>query len=150
MLTMRPLSIISLALACFALSMCASRYGSVGEYSVRETLASPHLALTPHEPRWLLKDSQVHSLSAAQSARVRELLMRATVREVAEEYYREERQGNRGDSSSRIFYLYAGNGQSLGGRVVDNKVLMDDFDLSAEQSEELYTLFAPALRKILK
>lgn len=141
--------IVSMAMACVLVASCSTnRYGSVSEQTVQEALAAPKLALTPHQPGWLLQETQVYPLSAEQMARVRAILQVDKVRRVDERYYREEEKGNRHDSSPLMFYLYASNAQCLGGRVVDRKVLMDDFELSEQESEQLYTLLSPILAKI--
>ena len=137
------------AVAC-ALVMCARPYGSVSREAVAEALQSERVAITPRMPGWLLKKEQIYRLNAAQLARVREILTPDKVRVVGEEYYRDETSGNRNDDSSRIFYLYAENGQSLGGRVVGDKALMDDFDLSDAECRELYTMFRGILDKVTK
>ena len=137
------------AVAC-ALVMCARPYGSVSREAVAEALLSERVAITPRMPGWLLKKEQIYRLNAAQLARVREILTPDKVRVVGEEYYRDETSGNRNDDSSRIFYLYAENGQSLGGRVVGDKALMDDFDLSDAECRELYTMFRGILDKVTK
>lgn len=130
------------------LVMCSTPYGSVSEHGVREALASPQLAITPRIPGWLLSKREVYKLTAEQAARVREILNVDKVREVGEEFYRSETQGNRKDDSPYIFYLYAQNGQSLGGRILGERVLMDDFTLSDQECAELYTLLKPQLARI--
>ena len=136
--------------AMLLLSMCsAPRYGSVSEEGVREALASPQYAITPREPGWLLKPEQIHPLSSEQTQRVRAILQAGAVRQVPEEYYRSDSQGNRNDESTRLFYLYTSSRQCLGGRVIGNKVLMDDFELSEQDSAELYKLFSKQLSAVL-
>ena len=140
-----------MALACAtacALVMCARPYGSVSREAVVEALRSERVAITPRMPGWLLKKEQIYRLNAVQLARVREILTPDKVRAVGEEYYRDETSGNRNDNSSRIFYLYAENGQSLGGRIVGDKALMDDFDLSDAECRELYAMFRSVLDKV--
>lgn len=131
-----------------ALSMCTHPYGSVSQEAVAEALRSERLAITPRIPGWLLEKRQIYPLEAAQISRVREILRPEKVRQVDEKFYRSETQGNRNDNTSRIFYLYAGNGQSLGGRVIGQHALMDDFDLSEQETAELYSMFHPVLTKL--
>ncbi len=138
---------VSCAVAC-ALTMCARPYGSVSREAVTEALQSDRLSITPRLPGWLLKRGQIYRLNADQIARVREILTPDKVRQVGEEYYLSESQGNRNDDSTRIFYLYAGNGQSLGGRIIGKQALMDDFELSEQESKELYTMFCNILDKV--
>lgn len=140
--------ISALGLLLWASACSAPRYGSVSKQSVLEALAEPRLALTPHQPRWLLDKGQVLQLSASEVQMVRKLLSSGEVRLVPEVYYRDETQGNRGDDSTRLFYLYAGNGQCLGGRVQGQRVLMDDFDLPDSAQAELYALFCSKLAKL--
>lgn len=130
--------------------MCThhDRYGSVSREGVQEALASSQLAITPHEPRWLLNTNQIHTLNEAQQSRTRALLSAGKLRHVDEDLYRDETQGNRDDSTALIFYLYADNGQCLGGRVVRQRVLMDDFELDEAAELELYDLFRPALTRL--
>ena len=130
------------------LSMCAHRYGSVSEEGVREALQASQMALTAHEPGWLLDGKQIHRLSDEQIARVREILTPERVRSVPESYYREESLSNRKDNSDLLFYLYSSSAQCLGGRIVGEKVLMDDFELDDQESAELYKLFRPALIRL--
>lgn len=130
------------------LGACTRTYGSVSPEGVAEALSSGHLAITPHMPGWLLERRQIKRLSEAETKRVCEILRPEKVRVVSEEYYRNESQGNRGDDTEHIFYLYSANGQSLGGRIVGRKALMDDFELTDAESEELYTIFFPYLRGI--
>lgn len=134
--------------AAAALSSCTHRYGSVSEEGVQEALDSPKLALTPHEPGWLLEGKQVYLLNDDTVARVRSILSPERVRSVPEDYYRDEETGNRDDDSELLFYLYASNAQALGGRVVGQQVLMDDFVLSDQEKSELYTLFLPFLHHL--
>lgn len=143
------MAILAAMAATLALAMCSHRYGSVSEEGVKEAIMSPRLAITPHEPGWLLDQRRIHLLSEAQAAKTRTILQAGTVRSVPETYYRDAEQGNRGDTTSQLFYLYAENGQCLGGRVIGDKVYMDDMDLTEQQSKELYTLFLPALKKVL-
>ena len=143
--------IVTALAALLLLNMCsAPRYGSVDAEGLQEALSSPRMALTPHQPWWLLNDKQTHPLSATQLERVRSILRPEKQRNVPEDYYRDETAGNRGDSSTQLFYLYTGSGQCLGGRVIDNKVLMDDFELSEQECAELYALFRSQLSAILK
>ena len=51
-------------------------------------------------------------------------------------------------STGNIFYLYASNGQCLGGKVEGNRVMMDDLELSDEDSTLLYAVLRPHLKKL--
>ena len=134
--------------AVLTLMTCAHPYGSVSKEAVAEALRSESLAVTPRIPGWLLGKRQIYRLNADQIARVREILRPEKVRQVNEEFYRSETQGNRNDSTSRIFYLYATNGQSLGGRVIGQHALMDDFDLTEQETAELFNMFRPVLERV--
>lgn len=137
-------------LSLLVLAMCSTpRYGSVSEEGVKEALESPQFAITPREPGWLLKPEQIHTLSDEQVQQVRAILQAGSVRQVPEDFYHTDSQGNRGDDSSQIFYLYTSSAQCLGGRLIGNKVLMDDFELTETASEELYNLLSPQLKKLL-
>lgn len=131
------------------LPSCKTTSGSVGAESVAETLSAPKMAVTATTPGWLLEEKDIHPLTAAQVARVKEILRAGELREVSEKYYREASAGNRGDSTEALFYLYASNAQCLGGRVLEDRVLMDDFNLSEESEKELFSLLRPQLRKLL-
>ena len=130
------------------LTMCAKPYGSVSREGVAEALASPKLSITPRMPRWLLNADQLHGLDREQRDKVCLILTPEKVRHVGEEYYRSEQQGNRNDETNLIFYLYPMNGQSLGGRIIGKKVLMDDFDLSEEEEAQLYLILQPQLANL--
>lgn len=131
--------------------LCGCLYGSgaVGAESVAETLASPTMAVTANNPGWLLDEKDIHPLSAAQVAKVKAILTAGEVREVPERYYRDASAGNRGDNSDALFYLYASNAQCLGGRVLEDRVMMDDFNLCEEAQKELFTLLHPQLKQLL-
>lgn len=131
------------------LPSCSSTSGAVGAESFSEMMNAPSMALTATSPGWLLEEKDIHRLSAAQVARVKEILRVGELREVSEKYYRDASQGNRGDSTDALFYLYASNAQCLGGRVLQDRVLMDDFNLSEEAEKELFTLLHPQLKKLL-
>lgn len=139
-----------LAVAAFVLlPACTTTSGAVGAESVAEMLTAPKMAVTATNPGWLLDDKDIHPLTAAQVVRVKEILRAGELREVSEKYYRDASEGNRGDSTDALFYLYASNAQCLGGRVLEERVLMDDFNLSEEAEKELFTLLRPQLNKLL-
>lgn len=142
------LSLLAVA-ALGLLPSCSSTSGAVGSESFSEMMNAPSMALTATSPGWLLEEKDIHRLSAAQVARVKEILRAGELREVSEKYYRDASQGNRGDSTDALFYLYASNAQCLGGRVLQDRVLMDDFNLSEEAEKELFTLLHPQLKKLL-
>lgn len=131
------------------LPACTTTSGAVGSESFAEMMTAPQMAVTATNPGWLLDDKDIHPLTAQQVARVKEILRAGELREVSEKYYRDASEGNRGDSTDALFYLYASNAQCLGGRVLEGRVLMDDFNLSAESEKELFTLLHPQLKKLL-
>lgn len=137
------------AAATVFLSSCVTNSGSVGQESFAEMMNAPDMAVTACEPGWLLEKKDIHPLRAAQVARVKEILLAGELRRVSEHYYRSASQGNRGDDSTALFYLYASNAQCLGGRVIDDRVMMDDFNLSEEAERELFSLLSPQLRALL-
>ncbi len=136
--------------ACAALlaACSAQNYGSVSSEAIQEVLKAPKMAVTPDTPGWLLKEKDIHPLSDVELTQVRELLAAAEVRQVAERYYRSADQGNRGDTTDKVFYLYASNAQCLGGRVFPGRVMMDDFNMSEEAQQELYGILQPKLEKL--
>lgn len=142
------LSLLGVA-AFVLLPACTTTSGAVGAESVAEMLTAPKMAVTATNPGWLLDDKDIHPLTAAQVVRVKEILRAGELREVSEKYYRDASEGNRGDSTDALFYLYASNAQCLGGRVLEERVLMDDFNLSEEAEKELFTLLRPQLKKLL-
>lgn len=148
----RKLTISGLLLAfasSFLLVTCAQPYGSVGDVAVQEALQAESMAVTPCIPGWLLEPEQIHKLSPTELEQVRQILNRSQVRRVHERYYRDEFDGNRGDTTGYIFYLYASNAQCLGGRVADaGEILMDDFQMSDEDARALYSLLRPHLQKL--
>lgn len=147
---MKTFPLLSAAAAAFSLLGCTHQnIGSVSAVSVQETLQAPKLAISPASPGWLLEKSDFHPLTAVQKARLRELLENAPVRDISEKYYRSAAQGNRGDSTDAIFYLYGSNAQCLGGRVFPGRVMMDDLDLPEKTQQELYTLLKPQLEKVI-
>lgn len=131
------------------LPACSTTSGAVGAESVAEMLTAPKMAVTATNPGWLLEEKDIHPLTAAQVARVKEILRAGELREVSEKYYRDASEGNRDDSTDALFYLYASNAQCLGGRVLEGRVLMDDFNLSEEAEKELFSLLRPQLSKLL-
>lgn len=147
----RPLAMLALAAAVLLLPTACSYFtrGSVGEETFTEMMTADKMAVTAAHPGWLLEEQDIHPLSAAQVARVKEILQAGELRHVSERYYRSASEGNRGDNTDALFYLYASNAQCLGGRVLGQRVLMDDFNLSEEAEQELYTLLHPQLRRLL-
>lgn len=124
------------------------RYGSVSAEVAQVAISCPRLLVTPRLPRWLLRPDQVHLLPPEKAAAVRSLLSADKVRKVPETYYRTESQGNRGDESKLLFYVYPNNGQCLGGRIIGRKVLMDDYVLAEQECKALYELLLPELQMI--
>lgn len=137
------------ALSVLVLPSCRTTSGSVGAETFAEMMQAPSLAVTPVTPGWLLEDKDIHPLSAAQVAGVKDILRAGELREVSERYYRSASEGNRGDSTDAVFYLYARNGQCLGGRVLEQRVLMDDFNLGEEAGKQLYALLLPQLKQLI-
>lgn len=122
--------------------------GMVNAEMLRETINSSRMAVTPHQPAWVSEKKDIHPLSAADLQRVQSILRGGDARYVAEKYYRDEENGNRGDSSSELFYLYGDNAQCLGGRVVGGQVYMDDLDIGEQQRTELYNILKPYLQQL--
>ena len=148
-LLMNTTHLITLALAgAVILPACQQNYGSVDAPAVRETLASPRLSVTPATPDWLQEQQDNHPLTAQQMTRLRTLLQDAPVRKVPERYYRSAGEGNRGDSTENVFYIYGSNEQCLGGRVLPGRVMMDDLELEEPAQQELYKLLRPQLKKL--
>lgn len=124
--------------------------GAVNAEMLRETICSQRIAVTPHQPEWVTEERDTHPVSDADLPKLRNLLSRGSARFVPEQYYRDEEEGNRGDTSSELFYLYGDNYQCLGGRVIDEQVYMDDLELTEETRKALYTLLQPYLQKLPK
>lgn len=140
------LSIIPVLLFVVSLITCAYPYGSVNGDVVHEALHARTMAVTPCIPGWLLDLEEIKPLSDGELAQVRTILHRSQIRQVHEKYYRDEAQDSH--ANTNIFYLYASNGQCLGGKVEGTKVLMDDIELSEEDSAILYAILRPHLKKL--
>lgn len=128
---------------------CTQRYGSVAEESVVETLTSDAIAVTPCIPGFLLEPEQIHRLSRAELRQLLTILKRGEMRVVHESHYHDAAPGKREDMVRGVFYLYGSNAQCLGGRVQGDMVLMDDIELSEEDSRELYRLLYRHLVKVI-
>ncbi len=148
MKTYRHLLTLSL-LVCGLWTSC-QQTGTVNTEMLRETLSCRKMAVTPHQPAWLSEQKDIHPLSAADLQKVQTILRSGSTRHVADRYYRNEEEGNRGDSSSNLFYLYGDNAQCLGGRVINGQVYMDDLKLNEPQRRELYRILTPYLQKLPK
>ena len=140
----------TLVAAGFTLAACQQGNGALSQGAVRATLAAKTLMVTPSDPEWLLQAGEQHKLTDAQRAQLRRLLKNAQVREVPDSMYRSAEEGNRHDSSNRIFYIYGSNGQCLGARVIDQRVMLDDLQLDVATQQKLYTLLKPHLVKLFK
>lgn len=139
---------VTLAVAGVVSEGCRQPSGAVMDTVIREMLCAPRMALTPCNPAWVLERREIHPLSAVQISQVRDLLRKCPVRHVPERYYRVPEEGNRDDYSEFVFYLYASNAQCLGGRLIGERALMDDMELSEEQQRQLYMLLRPQLRRL--
>lgn len=139
-----------LVAAAFMLAACYEGNGALSQDSVRATLAARTLTITPSEPEWLLQAGEQHKLTEAQRAKLRSLLKNARVRQIPDSMYRSAEQGNRYDSSNRIFYIYGSNGQCLGARVIGQRVMLDDLQVDVATQQKLYTLLHPQLRLLFK
>lgn len=131
-----------------SLTACRQTVGSVIPENVAEMLQSPRMAVTDSLPGWVLEKHAISPLSAAEIATLRTILRPEDVRSVPEKYYRQAEDGNRGDESELTFYIYASNAQCLGGRVVEGKVMMDDFSLNKHQQAQITELLMPHLHKL--
>lgn len=139
------ISLVSAAL----LVTCAQRYGSVAQESVAETLTSEVIAVTPCIPGFLLEPGQIHRMKSSEMGQLRTILRRGEMRVVHESHYRDNIPGRREDMVKGVFYLYGSNYQCLGGRVEGDMVIMDDIELTEEDSRELYRLLYPYLVKVI-
>lgn len=139
-----------LVAAAFTLAACYEGNGALSQGAVRATLAARTLTITPSEPEWLLQAGEQHKLTEAQRAKLRSLLKNARVRQIPDSMYRSAEQGNRYDSSNRIFYIYGSNGQCLGARIVGQRVMLDDLQVDVATQQKLYTLLHPQLRLLFK
>ncbi len=142
-------AILGLLVSATLLVTCAQRYGSVARESVAETLTSDAIAVTPCIPGFLLEPHQIHRLSSGEMRHLRTILRHGEMRVVHESHYRDAAPGKREDMVKGVFYLYGSNYQCLGGRVEGDMVLMDDIELSEEDSRDLYRLLLPHLMKVI-
>ncbi len=138
--------ILPILLFAVTLITCAYPYGSVNADVVHEALHARTMAVTPCIPGWLLDMNEIKALNDSELAHVRAILHRGQVREIHEKYYRDDLQDTK--HSGNIFYLYASNGQCLGGKVEGAKVLMDDLELSDEDCRLLYAVLRPHLKNL--
>lgn len=129
---------------------CAKPYGSVGKASVEEVLSADAVAVTPCIPGWLLETHQIHRLSTTEFRELCAIVRRSELQSVHEEHYRQESPAHHEGVADRVFYLYASSGQCLGAKVVGELVLLDDFDMTEEDSRALYRLLRPHLEKVLE
>lgn len=130
-------------------TMCVHPYGSVGKASVEEALRADAIAVTPCIPGWLLEPTQIHRLSQTELRELLAILRRGELKQVHESHYRAESPAHHEGTAERVFYLYASNAQCLGACVVGEMVLMDDLELTEEDSRALYRLLKAHLEKVL-
>lgn len=137
-------------LTAVLVSTCGTPYGSVGKVAVREVMQAKAFAITPCIPGWLLETNQIHRLSNTEKKELLAILKRGTLKSVPESHYQSENDNpHHGEGNERVFYIYASNGQCLGARVVGSQVLMDDVDLTEEDTRALYRLLHRYLVKVL-
>ena len=133
--------------AAAMLASCLNQSGSVSSDAVAEMLASPKLAVTPFQPIWLNEgDEEIWALSDAERTKVCALLETGESRHVPELAYQTDDERN--PLAQRRFYIYASNGQCLGGTLLDGRVVMHDVVLQPEQEQELYNILKPYLKKV--
>lgn len=147
-LRMKTARFLATLLLPLALLPACQQTGTVNIEMIHETLNCPRIAVTPHQPAWVSEPTDFHPLTSGDLQKVRTMLMGADTRFVADKYYQDEEEGNRGDTSSSLFYLYGDNAQCLGGRVINGQVYMDDLELDEPQRMELYKLLKPYLQKL--
>ena len=140
------LRIVLAAAAALVAGACSQPNGALSQSAVNATLKAPKLAVTPYEPSWLQEPSQQHLVSDSQRVGLRKLLKDAKVRRIPDSMYRSAEEGNRGDNSQRLFYLYGSNAQCLGARVVEQRVLLDDLGMDERTESALYNLLYPQLK----
>lgn len=140
------LSLLPVLLFTISLITCAYPYGSVSSDVVHEAIHARTMAVTPCVPGWLLDLNEIKPLSDGEMSQVRTILHRSQIKQVHEMYYRDDESGRQSDGN--IFYLYASNGQCLGGKVEGAQVLMDDLELTEEDSALLYAVLRPHLQNL--
>ncbi len=140
------LSLLPVLLFAISLITCAYPYGSVSSDVVHEAIHARTMAVTPCIPGWLLDLDEIKPLSDGEMSQVRTILHRSQIKQVHEKYYREDESGQQ--NTGNIFYLYASNGQCLGGKVEGTQVLMDDLELTDEDSTLLYAVLRPHLKTL--
>ena len=136
--------------AAFTLGACSQGNGALSQSAVRATLAAKTLMVTPCTPEWLQDGTQQHRLSDTERALLRRMLKNAEVREIPDSMYRSAEKGNRADSTDKLFYIYGSNGQCLGARVIDKRVMLDDLQLDKETQEDIYKLLRPHLKRLFQ
>lgn len=129
---------------------CAKPYGSLGKASIEDVMQADAIAVTPCIPGWLLEANQIHRLSSTDFRELVAILQRSEVKTIHEAHYREEQGAHHDGAAERVFYLYASTSQCLGAKVVGEMVLLDDFEMTPEDSRALYRLLRPHLEKVLE
>ncbi|MBQ1960482.1 MAG: hypothetical protein II349_03060 [Akkermansia sp.] len=140
------LSLLPVLLFTISLITCAYPYGSVSGDIVHEAIHARTMAVTPCVPGWLLDLNEIKPLSDGEMSQVRTILHRAQIKQVHEKYYRDDETNQ--PTAENIFYLYASNGQCLGGKVEGTQIIMDDLELTQEDSSLLYAVLRPHLQNL--
>lgn len=126
---------------------CVPATGSVSAEAVREMLESPKLAVTTFQPAWLNEEGKgIWPMRETERQRVCAILKDGEAREVPELAYQTD--DEHAPLVQNRFYIYATNGQCLAATVLNQRVVMHDVVLTAEQESELYRILNPYLRKI--
>ncbi len=140
------LSLLPVLLFTISLITCAYPYGSVSGDIVHEAIHARTMAVTPCVPGWLLDLNEIKPLSDGEMSQVRTILHRSQIKQVHEKYYRDDETNQ--PTAENIFYLYASNGQCLGGKVEGTQIIMDDLELTQEDSSLLYAVLRPHLQNL--
>lgn len=140
------LSLLPVLLFTISLITCAYPYGSVSGDIVHEAIHARTMAVTPCVPGWLLDLNEIKPLSDGEMSQVRTILHRSQIKQVHEKYYRDDATNQ--PTAENIFYLYASNGQCLGGKVEGTQIIMDDLELTQEDSSLLYAVLRPHLQNL--
>lgn len=110
-------------------------------------LESPRLAVTPFQPVWLDADGRnVWPLTETDRQAVCDILRAGSGRDVPELAYQTD--DEHAPLVQNRFYIYATNGQCLAATVLNDRVVMHDVVLPAEQEQALYRILRPYLKKV--
>ncbi len=140
-----------LILASMLMPACSSSPSSLSALErseVGEALSASKIAITPCIPGWLLDESDIHRLTDADHEAVQEIILRGRLHIMSSELNDELMAEQMEDVEKKLFYLYASNELNIAGYTKDEKIYLDDVQLSAPDQAALYALLLPYVNKL--